>query len=207
MPYQVQPSTTRQPVRGPPAVGDRHLHRCARVGAVGFGDGEDSSAMVKVRPALSADVLELRAIVNDAFGVYRPRMDRDPAPMGADYASLVSANQVWVAAQGEEILGLVVLVPAADHLYLQTIAVRPRAQGLGVGRRLLELADAEAARQGLPAVVLCTNEVMTENLDYYPRRGYRRTHRLEEDGFRRVFFRKPVPPAQTSELRRFGAAW
>jgi ribosomal protein S18 acetylase RimI-like enzyme len=157
----------------------------------------EAGAVVKVRRALSTDVLELQVIVNDAFGVYRPRMERDPAPMGADYAGLVSANRVWVATQDEEILGLMVLVPAADHLYLETIAVRPRAQGLGVGRRLLELADAEAIRQGLPAVVLCTNEVMTENLDYYPRRGYRRTHRLEQDGFNRVFFRKLVPPTQS----------
>jgi hypothetical protein len=33
---------------------------------------------------------------------------------------------------------------------------------------------------------------MTENLDYYPRRGYHETHRAEEDGFRRVFFRKAI---------------
>ena len=33
---------------------------------------------------------------------------------------------------------------------------------------------------------------MTENLAYYPRRGYAETHRAEQDGFRRVFFRKHI---------------
>jgi hypothetical protein len=31
---------------------------------------------------------------------------------------------------------------------------------------------------------------MTENLVYYPKHGYAETHRAEQDGFRRVFFRK-----------------
>lgn len=33
---------------------------------------------------------------------------------------------------------------------------------------------------------------MTENLAYYSRRGYAETHRAEQDGFRRVFFRKHI---------------
>jgi hypothetical protein len=33
---------------------------------------------------------------------------------------------------------------------------------------------------------------MTENLSYYPRHGYAETHRAEQDGFRRVYFRKPL---------------
>jgi hypothetical protein len=33
---------------------------------------------------------------------------------------------------------------------------------------------------------------MTENLAYYPRHAYIETHRAEQDGFRRVFFRKPL---------------
>ena len=43
------------------------------------------------------------------------------------------------------------------------------------------------------AVTLYTNEVMLENLAFYARHGYAETHRSEQDGFRRVFLRKPVP--------------
>jgi len=55
---------------------------------------------------------------------------------------------------------------------------------------LLALADDEARRLRLPEIRLYTNEVMTENLAYYPRHGYIETHRAEQDGFRRVFFSK-----------------
>ena len=148
--------------------------------------------MLTFRPAIDSDVPELEALVTAAFEVYVPRIGRRPAPMTADYPALVSAEQVWVAVQDGAILGLLVLVPAVDHLYLDTIAVHPDAQGSGVGRRLMDLAETEARRHDLPAVVLCTNETMVENLAYYPRRGYEQSHRIEQDGFHRVFFRKSL---------------
>jgi|tagenome__1003787_1003787.scaffolds.fasta_scaffold19970958_1 N-acetylglutamate synthase-like GNAT family acetyltransferase len=150
--------------------------------------------MVITRRAAAADAGPVQALIAEAFGIYRPRLGRDPAPMAADYPALINSGRVWVAVQDDEILGVVVLQPEAEHLYLDTIAVRTDAQGRGVGARLMALAEAEAARHDLPAVVLCTNEVMTENLAYYPRRGYRLTHREEQHGFRRVFFRKELPP-------------
>jgi hypothetical protein len=41
-------------------------------------------------------------------------------------------------------------------------------------------------------VRLCTNEAMTENLEFYPRRGFRETGRGVQDGYHRVFFAKAV---------------
>jgi hypothetical protein len=54
------------------------------------------------------------------------------------------------------------------------------------------LAEDRARSLGLGEIRLHTDEAMTENLSYYPRRGYAETHRAGQDGFRRVFFRKPV---------------
>jgi hypothetical protein len=44
----------------------------------------------------------------------------------------------------------------------------------------------------LPEIRLYTNEAMTENLGYYPRRGYTETHRARDEGVSRVFFRKAL---------------
>jgi GNAT superfamily N-acetyltransferase len=68
----------------------------------------------------------------------------------------------------------------------------PAAQGRGIGARLLDLAEDRARGLGLPEIRLYTNEAMTENLAYYPRHGYTETHRAEEDGFRRVYFRRSL---------------
>jgi GNAT superfamily N-acetyltransferase len=68
----------------------------------------------------------------------------------------------------------------------------PRAQNTGLGSRLLGLAEQHALTMGLPEIRLYTNEAMTENLAYYLRHGYAETHRAEQDGFHRVFFRKLI---------------
>ncbi len=73
---------------------------------------------------------------------------------------------------------------------MENVGVRPAAQGHGVGARLMALAESQARRLHLSEIRLHTNESMTENLAYYPRHGYTETHRAEQDGFRRVYFRK-----------------
>ena len=54
------------------------------------------------------------------------------------------------------------------------------------------LAEDHARSLHLGEVRLYTNEAMTESLSYYPRHGYAETDRAEQDGFRHVYFRKPL---------------
>jgi ribosomal protein S18 acetylase RimI-like enzyme len=148
--------------------------------------------MVDFREARPVDVPALEDLARRAYSPYAERMDRPPAPMTADYAEAVRTHQVWVAEDGDRILGMLVLVPEGEVMLLENVAVHPDAQGRAVGRDLLALADREAARQRMAEIRLYTNEVMTENLAYYPRHGYTETSRAEQDGYRRVFFQKPV---------------
>jgi GNAT superfamily N-acetyltransferase len=146
--------------------------------------------VITVRPAAEADAETLRDIAVAAYQHYVPRIGRAPAPMTADYPGAVRRGQVWLAAEDGEVAGFVILIPQPGYLLLENIAVRPAAQGRGVGAQLMALAEERALGLGLPEVRLYTNEAMTENLAYYPRRGYTETHRAQQDGFHRVFFRK-----------------
>lgn len=58
----------------------------------------------------------------------------------------------------------------------------------------MALAKERARSLHLSEIRLYTNEAMTENLAYYPRHGYAETHRAEQDGFQRIFFRKRLNP-------------
>lgn len=127
-----------------------------------------------------------------AYALYVPRMDREPAPMVADYATIAEQGDAWVAVRGDSLLGFLVLALADDHMLVDTVAVAPEAQGLGIGGLLLGLAEQRARAAGLRELRLYTNEAMTENLGYYRRRGYLETHRATDDGFRRVFFSKLI---------------
>jgi ribosomal protein S18 acetylase RimI-like enzyme len=146
--------------------------------------------MVILRPAADEDVAVLRVIATAAYEGYVPRIGRAPAPMTADYTQAVRSGHAWVAADHGEVVGFVILIPESGYLLLENVAVLPAAQGRGIGARLLALAEDQAHRLGLGEVQLYTNEAMTENLAYYPRHGYTETGRAEQDGFRRVFFRK-----------------
>jgi ribosomal protein S18 acetylase RimI-like enzyme len=152
----------------------------------------DQAPAVTVRRASLADVPALYLVVHEAYLLYVPRIGRMPAPMTADYSAAVRSGQAWVALADGEIAGLIVLVGYQGYLLIENIAVLPSAQRRGIGARLLTLAEDEARAHGLGEIRLYTNEGMTENLAYYPRRGYLETHRAEEEGFRRVFFSKEL---------------
>ncbi len=147
---------------------------------------------VTVRRAVAADADAMRGLARAAYARCVPRLGREPAPMGIDYQDVVARGDAWLAEHGGQLAGLLVLVPAADHLLIENVAVAPRLQGRGIGGHLLRLAEEQARARRLPEVRLYTNEAMTENLTYYQRHGYRETYRMTHDGDRRVFFSKAV---------------
>ena len=145
-----------------------------------------------IRQAGSRDVASITALVDAAYAPYVPRIGRAPAPMTADYAGLVAAGEVWVAAEGDDVVGVLVIRTAADVLELENVAVEPAHQGHGHGRALIAFAEERSRELGLRTVALYTNEAMRENLALYPRLGYVETDRRVEDGYRRVYFEKTL---------------
>lgn len=133
----------------------------------------------------------MRGLVERAYDVYVARMGRRPAPMDHDYAAKTRDGVVFVADDGE-LAGLIVLIRAPDHLFVENIAVDPSRQRSGIGRALLGYAEGYARMHGLSELRLYTNEAMTENLVFYPRLGFREVDRRTEDGFRRVYYSKRV---------------
>ena len=160
-------------------------HRQKRAAAYAF-------SVITIRPADEADAPVLRQIAMAAYQHYVPRIGRAPAPMAADYPAAVRRGQAWVAAEGSQVAGFIILIAQPGYLLLENVAVLPAAQGRGIGARLLALAEEHARSLGRPEIRLYTNEAMTENLAYYPRHGYIQTHRACQDGFHRVFFRKQL---------------
>jgi GNAT superfamily N-acetyltransferase len=146
--------------------------------------------VLTVRRAETSDVAAFTVVATEAYRGYVPRIGRRPAPMTADYAEAVRGGLAWAAVRDGEVVGLLVLAVKPDHLLLENVAVLPSAQECGIGARLLALAEDQARELGRDEIRLYTNEAMTENLVYYPKHGYAETHRAEQDGFRRVFFRK-----------------
>lgn len=143
-----------------------------------------------IRLATQEDVPTIERIVADAYTPYIARIGKTPGPMRDDYAARVAEGVVQVLQDDDVILAVIVLIPEADGLLLDNIAVSPAAQGKGVGRTLMHHAEAVARQAGYSSIRLYTQEKMTENIAIYLRYGYVETHRAEEIGLRRVFMRK-----------------
>ena len=152
----------------------------------------------KVRAAVPDDVRAIEALVRNAYSKYIDRIGKPPAPMTADYERLVVEGDVWVLDLDRDVVGLIILKSATDHLLVSNVAVSPAHQGHGLGSKLLAHAEAQARQRGFREMRLYTNELMHENLVVYGKLGWQEYDRSEQDGFRRVFMKKALddtPPA------------
>lgn len=92
--------------------------------------------------------------IQQAYAPYVERIGREPAPMLGDYRGLVGRNVVHVIDDDRgSIIGLIVMWPEADHLYIDAIAVDPRSQGQRLGTRLLEHAERARCRTARASAV------------------------------------------------------
>jgi len=146
-----------------------------------------------IRPARLDDLAVIKNCARDAYVLYVERIGREPAPMVADFKSQIEQDIVYVSADEQNnIQGFIVFYAKNDHVQLENVAVFGQYQGKGIGKKLIAYCEEFARQNGYSNVQLYTNEKMTENLDVYPRLGYKETGRWTEDGFNRVFFKKEI---------------
>lgn len=151
--------------------------------------------MIRIEVATAADGVVVDGLVGRAYAMYVERMGKRPAPMDVDHGALAERGEVLVARLDGEVVGALVSRDGVDHWFVENVVVDPAAHGLGLGRRLLDEADRLAAATGHPELRLYTNEKMIENLSLYPHLGFVEVERAVSDGFRRVWFSRPVAPA------------
>ena len=146
----------------------------------------------RIRAATGTDVFSITEIVDQAYRHYIARMGKPPGPMLDDYAARVLEGVVCVLEEGAAIAGIIVLLPMADYLLLDNVAVSTARQGLGLGRRLLAFAEAEALRRGYREIRLYTHQTMVEDRRLYASIGNEETGRGTEAGYDPVFMRKQL---------------
>jgi ribosomal protein S18 acetylase RimI-like enzyme len=154
----------------------------------------DQPGSYALRPATEADAVKVAALVDAAYGHYVERIGRLPGPMTEDYSEVIANREVTVAESDGTIVGLLVLGVTDEGFAIDNVAVDPSRRGTGLGRALLELAEAEARRAAFDSIYLYTHEKMTENLELYSRIGYVEYDRRSRGDFSLVFMRKQLGP-------------
>jgi ribosomal protein S18 acetylase RimI-like enzyme len=145
---------------------------------------------IELRPAADSDAETVALLVDAAYEHYIERIGRKPMPMTLDYGDKIRQKAVTVAEDGKKVVGVLVLDTTDEGFLIYNVAVHPTRRGTGVGRALLEFAEAEARRAGFDSVYLFTHEKMTENQELYARIGYVEYDRRQVEDLHIVFMRK-----------------
>lgn len=130
----------------------------------------------QLRRAKVQDSRALSDCIGAAYAIYAARLNDLPA-VSEGISDDIEHQRVWVAEIDREIVGGIILAPQDDFVLLANIAVHPESSGMGLGRAMIELAEAECLALGLNELRLSTHVDMTENLRLYTHFGWQVTGR------------------------------
>ena len=137
-------------------------------------------------PAAESDLEAVVALVNRAYrgtegwtneGEYLGGQRTDLQTLRNDLAAEPEARLLTMRDDDDgPLLGVVWVEPSEDDAwYLGMLTVRPDLQDQGVGRRLLDGAEAFAAARGARRIRMTVIGIRDTLIAWYERRGYRRT--------------------------------
>ena len=134
-------------------------------------------ASLAIRPAAEADVSAVIGLVTEVLGEFGLEFGKGAATdeqlrsLPASYTS--GGGAFWVAVRGEEVLGTCGVFPVGSAVYeLRKMYLLPASRGLGLGRRLLEVAVAWVRARGGTHLVLDTVEQMASAISFYEAHGF-----------------------------------
>ena len=142
-----------------------------------------------IRKAVVSDAEILAECMHASYLIYTARLGgKTLPPMRVDYKEEIRTSPVWIAESDGMLVGGLILMPEEDHMTIANVAVRPRFQGNGLGRGLMEFGEAEAKKQRYSELRLATHILLTENISLYVYLGWSETDRDEY----RVYMRKVI---------------
>jgi GNAT superfamily N-acetyltransferase len=130
------------------------------------------NGLAGLRRATVDDLDAVIALQRAAYAKNRSPLGVEPLPLLADYKQVLLDCEVWLLDGPAGLDGVLVLEPRKHDLLLWSVATAPRAQGTGVGNRLLAATEARARELGHSQVRLYTGEKLADNIAWYKRHGY-----------------------------------
>lgn len=125
-----------------------------------------------IRIATADDVAAVTALTRLAYAKWVLLIGREPLPMRADHAAHIRDHRADLLFVEDQLAALVETIQRHDDVLIENVAVDPRFQKLGFGRKLIAHAEQLAIEAGLRVVRLYTNAKFEENLRLYASLGY-----------------------------------
>jgi GNAT superfamily N-acetyltransferase len=132
---------------------------------------------------------ELLALILSSFAYMDGVIDPPSSAHRLTPASLAQKardEMAFIAKDGRSLVGCIFLKLEPGCLYVGKLAVAPDRQGKGIGRRLLDVAEALAWEHGMPALRLETCIELVANHAGFARWGFQKTGENSHPGFARI---------------------
>jgi len=132
---------------------------------------EGHHALVAVRVPLGASLGVCSQDEHPAranhLGQIAEQLERDDLPR-----EVVEWSFLQLAFDGGDAVGTVTAFPEDERIYIRSMAVRPNAQGTGVGQALLETLESDARERGFEKLYLYTTFVLPGAQPLYEKNGF-----------------------------------
>jgi predicted N-acetyltransferase YhbS len=130
-----------------------------------------------IRLAAPADLPAVRLVEISAATVFAgTHMDfaaNDAPNDAADLLAAITTQLMWVATDGDQVIGFVFAEPCADGLYVRELSVAAPFHQRGHGSALMAALIAAARTRGDRQLVLTTDRTLPWNAPFYQRLGFR----------------------------------
>lgn len=180
--------------------------RGANVGGICYRIGVDTSIATSVRRACLSDTAPLTELVNRAYEIERFFLEEERTTAD-EIAGLIHSGGFLVLEYRGGICAAVLFQGPGQrnelpptHAYFGMLSVLPELQGLGLGRRLVRVAEAMAEATGATAMSLRVVNLREELSRWYKSLGYREvgTTPFDHPGLKRpchfIEMTKPLAP-------------
>jgi ribosomal protein S18 acetylase RimI-like enzyme len=145
-----------------------------------------NAAELAFRPAVPDDAAHIAHLINVAYRgeegragwTHEIHLVDGPRTDEAEVRELIATADtvILLCLRDAEIVGSVLLQRQGDAAYLGMFVVKPQLQGAGVGKRLMQAAEALAQREwGARRMTMTAITLRPELIEFYRRRGYRTT--------------------------------
>jgi ribosomal protein S18 acetylase RimI-like enzyme len=138
--------------------------------------GPKKASQLEIRLAGPGDEATVTRLLSEAFEpfreLYTPGGFADTTASADVVRERLATAKVWLAFDGEEAVGTVAALPEPERIYIRSMAVTPRAQGRGVGQRLLDELEADARERGFKCLYLYTTNVLPGAQPLYEKNGF-----------------------------------
>lgn len=138
------------------------------------------------RTGAGTDWTEVHSLLHRAFACMEGRIDPPSSLHRMSAGDLATQPGTGLLAHEDSaLIGCVFCQPRGDTLYIGKLAVDPVHQGRGIGRRLIEHAEAEGRAFGHTALVLQTRIELTRNHATFTRLGFEKIGETVHKGYDR----------------------